>query len=132
MSIGRKSILGMAACIALAVVAGCRGLPAGPTLSNVSVSPLSLLPTAGDPALCCCRVIGTTTNDNSVPIHATFKFSAFDGVNATPISRIIFFVGDFRPGAERPIDAHGFLFPCVVIKELRTELDVRGITLPPL
>jgi hypothetical protein len=118
--------------VALAVLTGCQGLPAGPTLANVTVSPLALQPTAGDPALCCCRVVGTTKNDNSVPVHATFKFSAFDGEHATPISRILFFVADFRPGAERPIDAHGFLYPCVVIKELKTELDVRGITLPPL
>jgi hypothetical protein len=117
---------------AVALLGSCHGLPAGPSLSNISVSPLSLQPTAGDRALCCCRVVGTTRNLNSVAVHATFKFSAFDGVNASPISRILFFVSDLRPGVERPIDAHGFVYPCNIIKELRTELDIRGIALPPL
>jgi hypothetical protein len=128
----RASSTGIVVLIALLVVAGCNENPVGPSLSNVSVGPLSLEPTAGDPAICCCRVRGTARNLNSVPVHATFKFTAFDGVRVQPISKILFFISDFRQGTERSIDAHGFLYPCTIIKDLKTELDVRGITLPPL
>lgn len=111
---------------------GCRGLPQGPSLANVTVSPLRLEPTLDDPALCCCRIVGSVRNDNTVPVHATFKFSAFDGERAQAISSILFFVPDLQPRTERPIDAHGFIFPCNVIKELKTELDIKGIAFPPL
>ena len=129
---GRFLVSVLALALLPLLLAGCNGLPTGPSLSNISVGPLSLEPTAGDPAICCCRVIGKARNLNTVPVHLTFKFSAFDGERATPISRILFFISDFRPGIERTIDAHGFLYPCTIIKELRTELDIRGITLPPL
>ena len=111
---------------------GCRGLPNGPSLSNVTMGPLRLEPTLDDPALCCCRVIGLATNSNRVPVHATFKFSAFDGERAQAISSILFFIPDFQPRTDRSIDAHGFIFPCNVIKELKTELDIKGIAFPPL
>lgn len=132
MRIGRTAMTGIATLAGLALFWSCRGLPTGPSLSNIVVGPLSLQPTVGDPALCCCRVVGTVKNLNTVPVHATFKFSAFDGINASPISRILFFVSDFRPGVERQIDAHGFLYPCNIIKDLRTELGIRGIAVPPL
>lgn len=132
MRLGRRSMTGIATLAVVALLWSCHGLPTGPSLSNITVSPLSLQPTAGDPALCCCRVVGTAKNLNVVAVHATFKFSAFDGINASPISRILFFLSDLRPGVERQIDAHGFLYPCNIIKELRTELDIRGIALPPL
>ena len=128
----RASLTGIVALIAVSIVAGCNENPAGPSLANVTIGPLSLEPTAEDPAVCCCRVKGTAKNLNSVPVHATFKFTAFDGQRVQPISKILFFISDFRPGTERTIDAHGFLYPCTIIKELKTELDVRGITLPPL
>jgi hypothetical protein len=116
----------------VSITAGCRGLPQGPSLSNVTVSPLRLEPTLDDPALCCCRIVGSVRNDNRVPVHATFKFSAFDGERTEAISSILFFIPDFQPRTDRPIDAHGFIFPCNVIKELKTELDIKGIAFPPL
>jgi hypothetical protein len=116
----------------VAMAPGCRGLPQGPSLANVTVSPLRLEPTLDDPALCCCRIVGSVRNDNKVPVHATFKFSAFDGERAQAISSILFFVPDLQPRTDRPIDAHGFIFPCNVIKELKTELDIKGIAFPPL
>lgn len=120
-------------CLAVAVlISSCRGVPTGPSLANITVAPLSLQPTIGDPSLCCCRVVGSATNTNRIPVHATFKFTAFDGERQQPISSILFFIPDFRPGTERPIDAHGFIFPCNVIKELKTELEVKGLTFPPL
>ena len=116
----------------LSFTAGCRGLPQGPSLSDVTVSPLRLEPTLADPALCCCRIVGSVRNNNRVPLHATFRFSAFDGERAEAISSILFFIPDFQPRSDRPIDAHGFIFPCNVIKELKTELDIKGIAFPPL
>lgn len=132
MRILRVLVIGIALLTAINTMAGCNDTPTGPSLANISVGPLALEPTAGDPAICCCRVKGTAKNMNSVPVHATFKFSAFDGERVQPISKILFFIADFRPATERTIDAHGFLYPCVIIKDLKTELDVRGITLPPL
>ena len=118
--------------VALVGLSSCHGLPTGPSLANIVVGPLSLEPTVGDRALCCCRVVGTARNLNSVPVHATFKFTAFDGQNVQPISKILFFISDFRPGTDRPIDTHGFIYPCNNIKELKTELDIRGFAFPPL
>jgi hypothetical protein len=131
MRIGRRALLGTVT-LSLVLLSSCRGLPTGPSLANIVVGPLSLAPTAGDRALCCCRVTGTARNENSVPVHATFTFTAFDAERVRPISKVLYFIGDFRPGAERPIDAHGFVFPCDIIKDLRTELDIRGLAFPPL
>jgi hypothetical protein len=118
--------------VAIVALASCRGLPQGPSLADVTVSPLRLEPTIDDPSLCCCRIVGTARNDNRVPVHATFQFLAFDGERTEPISSILFFIPDFQPRTDRPIDAHGFIFPCNVIKELRTKLDIKGIAFPPL
>jgi hypothetical protein len=111
--------------------AACRGLPPGPSLSNVTVGSLTLEPTIGNPGLCCCRVVGTVANNNQVPVHATFKFDAIDD-RGESMARILFFVADLAPRTERPIDAHGFIFPCSAVKQLKTEVDVKGITYPPL
>ena len=110
----------------------CRGLPNGPSLADLNVGPLRLEPTIGDPALCCCRVVGSVRNSNRVPVHVTFKFSAFDGERADPISTILFFIPDFEPRTDRPIDAHGFIFPCNAIRQLKTDVDIKGIAFPPL
>ena len=132
MNSARRFVAAAFVCSLLTLVGACNRLPTGPSLSNISVGPLSLEPTAGDPALCCCRVVGKARNLNTVPVHLTFKFSAFDGERASPISRTLFFISDFRPNTERTVDAHGFVYPCTIIKDLKTELDIRGITLPPL
>lgn len=110
----------------------CRGLPTGPSLSDVTVSSLTLQPTIGNPAQCCCRVVGTVTNENSVAVHATFKFSAIGDNPDDPLATILYFASDLEPRAARAIDAHGFIFPCAAIKQLKTEVDVKGITFPPL
>jgi hypothetical protein len=110
----------------------CRGLPAGPSLGAVIVSALTLQPTVGNPALCCCRVVGSVRNDNDVAIHATFKFSGIGDNPDDPIATILYFVSDFEPRTTRPIDAHGFIFPCTAIRRLETELDVKGLAFPPL
>ena len=128
---GHRALACLAAVTALAFQLSCRAAPTGPSLANVTVGALSLAPTAGDPAVCCCRVVGTARNENAVPVHATFKFTAFDADRIRPISKVIFFIGDFRSGTERPIDAHGFVFPCSIIKDLTTEVDVRGLVFPP-
>jgi hypothetical protein len=119
------------ALLVLAAVA-CRGLPAGPSLSAVTVSQLTLEPTIGNTAQCCCRVVGTVTNGNDVPVHATFKFSAIGDDAEDPLATILFFASDLEPRGVRAIDAHGFIFPCNAIKQLKTEVDVKGITFPPL
>jgi hypothetical protein len=112
-------------------VAGCRGLPAGPSLSDVTLSNIALQSTTGNPALCCCRIVGAARNDNGVSVHVTLKFSAFDGVIADPITKILFYIGDIEPGGSRQIDAPGFVYPCQVIKRLTTEVDMKGIAFPP-
>jgi hypothetical protein len=48
------------------------------------------------------------------------------------MARILYFVADFEPGTSRPIDAHGFIFPCSAVRQLKTEVDVKGIAFPPL
>jgi hypothetical protein len=116
------------------LVAGCAEVtPTGPSLSDVQLSGITTAPTAGDRSLCCCRVVGTATNRNSVPVHATLKFSAFQTPTAAePLSTLIYFIKDFQPGATHAIDAPGFIFPCNVVNNLKTEVEVRGISFPPL
>ena len=132
MSARRPVVLCVVFLATAVLISSCRGLPIGPSLSAINLGPLSLQPTINDNTLCCCRVTGTVRNANKVPVHATFKFPAFDGTRQRPISSILFFIPDFQPGTDRPIDAHGFIFPCNVIKEIRTELEIKGLTFPPL
>ena len=128
----RNILRSLAALTLAALVSSCNEVPTGPSLANISVGPLSLASTAGDNNVCCCRVVGTVKNLNQVPVSATFTFTAFDADRTRPISKVLFFINDFRAGTERPIDAHGFVYPCAIIKDLATELDVRGLTAPPL
>ena len=132
MTTAHRAVPSCLAVLALLALSNCAKAPTGPTLANITVGALSLAPTAGDTGLCCCRVVGTTRNQNTVPVMATFTFTAYDAERVRPISRVLFFVNDFRPGSERQIDAHGFLFPCNIIKDLATEVDIRGMTSPPL
>ncbi|HEY8550554.1 MAG TPA: hypothetical protein VIL35_11405 [Vicinamibacterales bacterium] len=116
-------------------IAACEDSPTGPSLSAVTVQNLSLRPTTGNPGLCCCHVVGTARNDNTVPVHVTIKFAAFNQPNADPLSTILYFIKDLQPGQTHAIDAPGFIFPCNAIPEgirnVRTEIDVKGITFPP-
>lgn len=114
----------------LAATAGCEGLPTGPSLANVAITDLRTQPTIGDAGLCCCHVVGNARNNNSVALHATLKFAALDA-NQREISRIVYFIESFQPGATHRIDAGGFLFECARVRSLKYEVSVRGLTSPP-
>lgn len=108
---------------------GCVGLPSGPSLANIVVADLRTQATIGDPALCCCHVVGTARNDNAVAVHATLKFAALDAAQQE-ISRIIYFIEGFQPGATHRIEAAGFPFECARVRSLTYEVSVRGLTAP--
>jgi hypothetical protein len=127
----RPASLAVLLTVAIAFVAACRGLPTGPSLNDVTLGSLRLEPTIGNPGLCCCRVVGTVANNNAVAVHATLKIDALDD-RGESMARILYFVPDLEPGSSRPIDAHGLIFPCSAIKQLKTEVDVKGLTHPPL
>jgi hypothetical protein len=121
-------------------IAACADSPVGPSLSAVPVSNLGLRPSQSNPGLCCCHVTGQARNDNSVSVHVTIKFSAFNappGPNAPaePLSTILYFIKDLQPGQTHQFEAPGFIFPCNQIPEgirnVRTEVEVKGITYPP-
>ena len=77
-------------CLAsLSVMISCQGSPTGPSLTNLLLESLTLQATSQTATLCCCRVVGTATNLNDVPIHVSIKFSAFDGQQPDPIARIL-------------------------------------------
>jgi hypothetical protein len=118
--------------VAAVVMIGCSVPPTGPSLSNVTVSNLQLKSTIdGRNDLCCCRVVGSVSNQNQVTVHVTLKFSAFRSGGSEPLSSLIYFVPDLSPGSTAPIEASGFLFSCSNIDELKTEVDLRGIASPP-
>lgn len=121
----------------------CEDFQTGPSLVNVVVVEAvtvreGLVPTTGDPSLCCCRVRGTVTNNNEVPVHVTIKWAAFENqASVQPFGRILHFVPDLEPSEteqfETPnngTDASGFLVPCNSIGDLRREVDVNGIVFP--
>jgi hypothetical protein len=119
---------------------GCEDSPVGPSLGAVPVTNLALKPSQGNPGLCCCHVIGQARNDNSVSVHVTIKFSAFNtapqpGRDAEPLSTILYFIKDLQPGQTHQIEAPGFIFPCNQIPEgirnVKYEVEVKGITYPP-
>jgi hypothetical protein len=115
-----------------AFAAGCESPPVGPSLANVTVTGVGLRATVGDAALCCCRAIGTATNRNTVPVHVSVKFAGYDGRSAEPLSTIFYFIKDLQPGASHAIDAPGFVVPCSAITDVKVEVDVKGISYPPL
>jgi len=110
---------------------GCNASPVGPSLAGVDVTTPVIRPSTDNPALCCCRVAGTAVNRNSVAVHVTIKYKAFDGVREDPLVTVIYFIKDFQPGDTQPIDAAGILFPCNAIKSVQMEVGVRGIIFPP-
>jgi hypothetical protein len=117
------------ACLATLWLAGCHG-PVGPSLDNVTFQNVALQPTAQNSALCCCHVVGSVTNGNSVGVHVTVKFVAYDGQRSDPLSSLIHFLPDLRSGETRTIDAPSFLLPCDLIKDLKKEVEVKGLTSP--
>lgn len=116
--------------IGIAATSGCEGLPAGPSLADVAVSNLRTQSTIGDNNLCCCHVLGTARNNNAVALHATLKFALVDA-GQQEISRVVYFIENFQPGATHQIDAGGFLFECARARDIRYEVSVRGLTSPP-
>jgi hypothetical protein len=114
-------VLGFAACV---------GLPTGPSLNSIVVTNLRTQPTLGDASLFCCHVVATARNNNTVGVHATFKFATFDAAQQE-ISRGVFFIGNFAANTSREIDAPGFVFPCNRVRDVKYELSVRGLTEPP-
>jgi hypothetical protein len=139
MRVGRLLGAALLGVSALAVSA-CEDAPVGPSLGAVPVTNLGLKPSQGNPGLCCCHVTGVARNDNSVSVHVTIKFSAFNaapapGRDAEPLSTILYFIKDLQPGQTHQIEAPGFIFPCNQIPEgirnVKTEVEVKGITYPP-
>jgi hypothetical protein len=110
---------------------GCGQPPLGPSLSSVTVENVTLQATAGDSSLCCCRAVGTATNRNTVAVDVTVKFSAFSGSDPIPLATVIYFIENLQPQQTQPIDASGFLFSCARITDLKSEVDVKGLTSLP-
>lgn len=123
------------AVLLLCVSIGCEGTPAGPSLADTTLTNVSLRPTlANDATACCCHVTGVLSNNNSVPVHVTIKFAAFQSsTSPDPFASVLYFVEDLRAGARHNVDASGFLVPCNAINPqfLRKEISVRGVSYPP-
>jgi hypothetical protein len=111
---------------------GCNSSIVGPSLLDVTVSAPVTVPSGTNRALCCCRVTGTAVNNNAVPVHVTLKYKAFDGLREDPLATVIYFIKDLQPGATHAIDASGVLYPCNEVQSVQMEVNVRGITFPPL
>ena len=115
------------------LLASCRGLPAGPSLSAITVSGLTTAPTASNPDLCCCRILGTATNNNTASVHVSITISAFDnGEVPKPLASLFYIIQDLQPNTSQTIDAAGFAFPCSLIKRLEADVHVTGIPYPPV
>ena len=128
-----RGLIFCAVAVLLLAGAGCEGTPIGPSLASTPLTNLDLKPTFGDPNACCCHVTGIVTNNNSVAVHVSIKFSAFQSATAPdPFASILYFIEDLQPRASHNVDAAGFLIPCSTINKqlLRTELSVRGVTFP--
>jgi hypothetical protein len=120
-------------CLSAVLFASCRDLPVGPSLSAITVSNLTTQPTAQNPDLCCCRIVGTATNNNSASVHVSITISAFDnGELPKPLASLFFIIQDLQPNTSQQIDAAGFAFPCSLIKRLEADVHVTGIPYPPV
>jgi hypothetical protein len=115
----------------LAAMASCTQPPLGPSLSSVTLDGVSMQPTQGNATLCCCRVVGGATNKNTVAVHVTLKFAAFNDTDKDALGTIIYFIKDLQPNQRAPIDASGFLFSCSKATHMKTEIDVNGLISPP-
>lgn len=116
----------------LPCIAACHNLPAGPSLSSVSITAPSLQSTTGNPGQCCCHIQSTATNANAVAVDLTIKFSAYNKLDpADAFAKIVFFVPNLGPGASSPVDAPGLIVPCAAVDKILYELEVKGLTSPP-
>ena len=116
------------------MLSACEGTPSGPSLADVPLTNVGLRPTLGDATACCCHVTGVLTNNNSVPVHVTVKFAAFQtATSADPFASVLYFVEDLQARARHDVDAAGLLVPCSAInlQFLRKEVSVRGVAFPP-
>jgi hypothetical protein len=127
----RSTALAFALFALVSLAVGCNASPVGPSLAGVDVTSPVIQPSAGNSALCCCRVVGSAVNHNSVAVHVTIKYKAYDGVRKDPLVTVLYFIKDFQAGDTQPIDASGILYPCNAIKSVQMEVGVRGIVFPP-
>ena len=109
---------------------GCSSPPLGPTLRDVIMEKVTLQSTAGDASLCCCRAVTTVTNQNSVAVDVTLKFSAYSGSDPIPLGTVVHFIDRMPPQASERIEASGFLFSCARITDVKSEIDVKGLDAP--
>lgn len=109
---------------------GCSSPPLGPTLRDVIMDRVTLQSTAGDASLCCCRAVTTVTNQNSVAVDVTLKFSAYSGSDPIPLGTVVHFIDRMPPQATERVEASGFLFSCGRITEVKSEIDVKGLDAP--
>lgn len=117
----------------LLAAAGCHNLPVGPSLASVSVSGLLLNPVnaTANPGECCCHILTTATNSNTVAVDLTIKFSAYNRADPDPFAKIVYFVPNLAAGASSRVDAPGLIVPCVTVDKVLYELEVKGLTSPP-
>ena len=114
----------------LLMTTSCSSPPLGPTLRDVIMENVTLQSTAGDASLCCCRAVTTVTNQNTVTVDVTLKFSAFSGNDPIPLGTVVHFVDRMAPQTSQRVEASGFLFSCGRITEVKSEIDVRGLQSP--
>ena len=134
-------LIGLSAFIGLTAIgiAACEDSPVGPSLSAVPVSNLALKPSQGNPGLCCCHVTAwPATTTPCRPRHDQvlgLQRAARAERPGEPLSTILYFIKDLQPGQTHQIEAPGFIFPCDQIpegiKNVKTEVEVKGITYPP-
>lgn len=120
--------------VALIVPAlACQDTPTGPSLANMVISGLTWQPTmniANADTVCCCHLRGLATNNNAVAVHATLTVRTFKQQAALPA--MIYIMKDIPPGASRSFEVAGFIVPCAEITGWNYELEVKGITHPPI
>jgi hypothetical protein len=85
---------------------------------------------AGADTVCCCHLRGVTTNNNSVPVHATLTVRTYKQQAELPA--VIYIMKDIPAGGSRSFDVAGFIVPCAEITGWNYELEVKGLTYPPL
>jgi hypothetical protein len=126
----RAASLGVPASVALVLTMSCSSPPLGPTLRDVIMEKVTLQSTAGDASLCCCRAVTNVTNQNTVTVDVTLKFSAYSGNDPIPLGTVVHFIDRMPPQAQQRVEASGFLFSCARITEVKSEIDVRGLDAP--
>jgi len=115
---------------ALLLTMSCSSPPLGPTLRDVVFDKVTLESTAGDASLCCCRAVTTVTNQNTVTVDVTLKFSAYGGNDPIPLGTVVHFIDRMAPQTSQRVEASGFLFSCGRITEVKSEIDVKGLQSP--